>query len=521
MEFIDVNEERPEEALPSEAMSYNGVYLEKVIPGYRTLYVSGRETMTAEINDNTTGAADGSRFAYKRYPARTITVGYQLIAESNEAFRNAFNKMSNILDAEQVKVIFNDESDKYFIGTYQGGDDVDPGRNSITSEFEIYCTDPFKYSVNETEVNVQADGSFAIEYNGTYPSYPVLEATMENGENGFVGFVDANENILQFGDVEEADGETYQENDRLAYLSDFFSLPDDHGTEAMHAKNAGTSGALGTAGWFGQKWLTIASTGDNSKPWNGGMRTLVLPADSQGNTDGCKNFYSYFHIIMYAGLMGQTGEMTLTFLTSDDKPICGVNWYKSDATGNTGRYEIFCYSPTFNSSLGSYVKVLKKYMFTTSHLHSQNPWYWNWGHCDIRKEGSKLTFYYWGGYLSYVVPEVENMKCSKIQLSVKSARNRSGNKALTYLGFDVLSFDKLHVEKWRDVPNKFGHGSVLMADCSTGEVTLNGLPKADLGAVGNMWESFSLKPGMNQIKCLASEWAQTPTYKLRYREVFI
>ena len=60
-----------------------------------------------------------------------------------------------------------------------------------------------------------------------------------------------------------------------------------------------------------------------------------------------------------------------------------------------------------------------------------------------------------------------------------------------------------------------------MADCSTGEVTLNGLPKADLGAVGNMWESFSLKPGMNQIKCLASEWAQTPTYNLRYREVFI
>lgn len=514
MEFIDTNEERPEEALPSEAMSYNGVYLEKVIPGYRTLYVSGRETMTAEINENTTGAADGSRFAYKRYPARTITVGYQLIAESNEAFRNAFNKMSSILDAEQVKVIFNDESDKYFVGTYQGGDSVDPGRNSITSEFEIYCTDPFKYSVNETEVDVQADGSFAIEYNGTYPSYPVLEATMGNSDNGFVAFVDQDSRILQFGDPDEADEEKYEENEILATLDDFWNIADDHGVEVAHP-TYGTAGRLTSATWFNTKFLAIGAS-DDSKSIGGGMRTFTLPADSQGSTDGCENFYCYMHLIQYASLMGQTGEMTLSFLTANNEFICGLNWVKSDASGNSGYYETM----VSNGTPTGYKRV-NKYSYTTSHLRSQNPWYWDWGHCDIKKEGSKLTFYYRGSYPTYTFPHIENMKCAKIQISIKEFKGRHYSKALVWQGFNILRFQKMHVEKWRDVPNKFAKKDVLSADTSTGEVTLNGLPKADLGAVGNMWESFSLKPGMNQIKCLASEWAQTPTYKLRYREVFI
>ena len=35
--------------LPSEAMQINGEYLEELIPGYRTLSVSGREALSPEI----------------------------------------------------------------------------------------------------------------------------------------------------------------------------------------------------------------------------------------------------------------------------------------------------------------------------------------------------------------------------------------------------------------------------------------------------------------------------------------
>ena len=82
----------------------------------RQLYVSGREIISAEITDTVVGAADGSLYERRRYEPRTILVGYQLIAKSNEEFCEAFNHLNGILNAEQAHISFNDELDKYYIG---------------------------------------------------------------------------------------------------------------------------------------------------------------------------------------------------------------------------------------------------------------------------------------------------------------------------------------------------------------------------------------------------------------------
>lgn len=44
--FIDTNEVS-ESVLPSEALNMNGEYIEHLIPGYRTLSVRGRESLSA------------------------------------------------------------------------------------------------------------------------------------------------------------------------------------------------------------------------------------------------------------------------------------------------------------------------------------------------------------------------------------------------------------------------------------------------------------------------------------------
>ena len=235
--FVDTTERQEEQILPSEALNFNGVYFENVIPGYRTLYVSGREMIETEITDLDTEIMDGSRYRRKRYKPRTITVGYQLIAKSNAEFRNAYNKLNSLLDVAEAKLIFLDEPDKYYVGTKVSAGDVPHGRNAITAEIEFYCADPFKYSVEEYEVIPTADDgtTFVVDYKGTYKAYPTFEAVMENGENGFVGFVDQDKHILQFGNIEEEDGETYKENETLATLQDFFNAPDDtSGTDFMH-----------------------------------------------------------------------------------------------------------------------------------------------------------------------------------------------------------------------------------------------------------------------------------------------
>ena len=223
--FIDVNEASESVVLPSEALSINGEYIENQIEGYRTLNVSGREAMSPDVVSYTTGIRDGSKIKSKRYPERIITVTYQLKAESNEAFREAYNKLGGILNVEDAELIFNDEQDKFFIGTPCIIDTVEPGRNAVVGQFEILCADPFKYSVVEYEAEPDLDeSSILVDYNGTYKSHPTLvadfykeEEASEDGETvteltgsgdcGYVAFFTENEKIVQMGDPDEVDGE--------------------------------------------------------------------------------------------------------------------------------------------------------------------------------------------------------------------------------------------------------------------------------------------------------------------------
>lgn len=225
--FVDVNEVSEEKILPSEALQINGKFIENLIDGYRTLQVSGREAMSAEIIAFETGVADGSRTSGKRYPSRYITIKYQLLAKTPEAFRTAYNQLASILNVEDAELIFNDELDKFYIGTPEEMSEPPGGTNNVVSEFTIFCADPFKYSVIEYEAEPDlSENSFLIDYNGTYKAFPTLEANFHNenesiaaltgnGDCGFVAFFNENEKIIQLGDPEEADTEDYAKSQTL------------------------------------------------------------------------------------------------------------------------------------------------------------------------------------------------------------------------------------------------------------------------------------------------------------------
>lgn len=238
--FIDVNEASEINVLPSEALKLNGRYIEDQIYGYRTLSVTGREALSPDVVTFETGIRDGTRLKSKRYPERIITVTYQLIANSNEAFRAAYNRLGQILDVTDAQLIFNDEPDKYFTGTPCTIGSVPPGRNSVVGEIEFLCTDPFKYSVAEYTASAEAgEKSIGIYYNGTYKSFPKLEAVFYeetevgndgaaneltgNGDCGYVAFFNESEKIIQIGDPEEVDGETTPEPSKTLVNQNFLS----------------------------------------------------------------------------------------------------------------------------------------------------------------------------------------------------------------------------------------------------------------------------------------------------------
>lgn len=224
-------------SLPSEALQINGKFIEVEIPGYKTVSVSGREALSPELESFTTGIHDGATLKSKKYPARTIRVKYQLTADTPEEFRKSFNRLAQILDVQDAELVFNDEQDKYFIGTPSMFEDVDPGRNTVIGEFELFCADPFKYSIVEYEANpLEGEDSLLVDYAGTYKSFPVLRAefykqndTSENGEFentltsdgecGYVAFFNDNAKIIQLGDPDEEDGTAYAKSQTLVNSS--------------------------------------------------------------------------------------------------------------------------------------------------------------------------------------------------------------------------------------------------------------------------------------------------------------
>lgn len=157
----------PFDSLPVEAMNIGGRFLEDIIPGYRTLNVQGRELYETENHYVQLGIRDGESHVYNRLQARVLTIEYYLVADTPEAFRDAFNRLNVALFNEKEQMIwFNDEPEMYFIGNKGTVDEVEPGKNWTISKFTIQCGDPYKYS--KSDATSVTWGSTMITFQANY-----------------------------------------------------------------------------------------------------------------------------------------------------------------------------------------------------------------------------------------------------------------------------------------------------------------------------------------------------------------
>lgn len=505
-EFVDTIETSVGQSLPSEALNFNGQYFENEIPGYRTLYVSGREMIETEITDLDTEISDGSRYRRKRYLPRTIVVGYQLIADSCAAFRSAYNKLNALLDVEQAKMIFLDEPDKYYIGTKVNAGDVPAGRNAITAEIEFYCADPFKYSVEEKVISPSADNgkTFIVEYDGTYPAYPVLQATIQS-DLGFVSYLNERAKIIQIGDVEEMDKALKDKSERLLEVN-FSAFKESewtkNNTTVVDAKSAwNQDGYMGIGTGTGRRAVEPMSYGSGAG-WHGPGISRAIPADSNGHS-GARNFTFEFrnYIDGYNIDLGDA-EFVLTAKDSNGKRcnLAGIAFWKTQY-GLKGQVGVY--------SLGKLKKSIEVSFYNNTSLKYANH--------SITKFDSTLTFQVCGQKIEITDPAIKDMEAVEVGICLAQWSN---NKSFLNT-VDWIRFTSHSVAKWVDVPNKMAAGDVLLADCKTAGITLNGISHPEFGALGNEWEDFCLKPGVNQIQCQQSDWGKIPEYKLRYREVFL
>lgn len=504
-------------ALPKCAMTVNGDYLERKVLGYRTTSVSGRDAMTAHINEQTTGDTALTRYLSKREETRDITVSFALTADDRNSHEKLFNKLKGLLNTGNSKFIFDDESDVYYIGTVSGVTSSyinSSGTDAIASkgEITIHCSDPYKYSTVQKVFSASfSDGVLltTVVNSGT-KAVPIDYTITHNHENGYVGIV-SEHGVIQLGKTEEADGETY-DNSELVTTSSHYKMwssdskwVDDKGTNGQN-NDSTTQGSFGVVSAGGYDVLSLASTGlATAGKINGAMKTLTLPNAS-------KNVYVYMNSWFETGLMGQTGAQTIAFLDANNKCICAQCIYKGDMSGNSAGVDFWIG--------GNSPKIAKHVNFEPSYSDGQNPYNENSGHSDMRKDGNKITFHWWGAYPSFVVPELADVKVAKIQIYLANYGDRgTGSRYVTrnYFRRIVVRSD---VEHWRDVPNRYQLGDVIYVDGAASTVYVNGMYRAGDEVIGSRY--FLAPPGETEIVFGYSSFCSVaPTITAQIREAWL
>lgn len=173
-QFIDTNKTIPENSfLPSEAMNFNGQYIEHLISGYRTLSVSGREGLNTSINAFKISGSVGKWVSNTTLPERILTIEYQLKAKTPSELMGKWLQLNQILGvndygipSENVEIFFYDDKEIVYYGMKSDMDEPPRGQLEVRSTFTIFCSDSIKYS--KTKASDIVWGSEVIDFQAHY-----------------------------------------------------------------------------------------------------------------------------------------------------------------------------------------------------------------------------------------------------------------------------------------------------------------------------------------------------------------
>lgn len=495
--FKDTNDKKVAEAsLPAEAMNWDGVFLEKIIPGYRTLAVEGREIANTEFKTTEIDAFDGSMVVTKKNSSRIITVFYQLISKNNAEFRERFNKLNTILSKKEAKFYFNDEADKYFVGIKSNATQVPTGRNSVTSSFDIYCADPYKYSVIPKQLQANLDeGILKMQVNneGTETAELSFEATMTS-DNGFLGAVGPL-GAMEFGNIAEVDG--FNDNDEMAFRDWFTPTSESNWTKnngvidwkISHGGNPNLQ--QGAFSWKNE-WAEATNFGttQTDNRWYGpSISRTIPPKKSTGTREGnWKLRYWVQH--KSQGNAKKLGRQELNISASGNSIVTFVIYDDANTSNKT----------TFEIRLQG---IVKKRFYADADLLEF------YGSIDIWKEDNTIYFKIYskdtGKILTYAIYDEEVAAAPVDKITYWCSKYYSNQVCLMSINFmDFWWASKGFV----DTANRWTTDDVLKYDGTTGKTYVNDV--LSMGDIIQGSTDLKIPPGTWTVEFYYSDFGKTP-----------
>lgn len=458
----------------------------------------------------------GSEFNYTRFNAKTIPVPFY---NTSGTFQE-YNQLMAILNVTEPKELrFSSLPNITFQAIPSGNIDYDKltrrnGKGTINFIIadglaHSKTTRTFEFSKNEQgtlEAEIINEGSeeVAVSY----------EIKLKK-ESGFVGIV-SEYGAMQFGKYDESDG--YMDRKNVTVVSnqkgDFANWTD--GTKNYENTN---------------KIITTQMTADTSY----GGRLGLLP--NSFTTSGTSGAYQYGAVKEYTlsnpisqwyiwarawfetGLMGQTGAWCLTVLDESNHLIAGMAIEKDDTVGNTANARFLMGDGSGSS------RTVKTISFTPSYWLPPNPYGTqgrdkNSNMFDLVKEKDRVQFFWYGGYYPFYDSRLANVKAKKIQFFVgQYAGRNTTDRKVTHHYLNDFTFQELHVEYWKDVPNRYPSGSTIAIDGENGQIKVNNQIRLDDEILGTTY--FKVPPGKTKVQLILSSFAEITSATATIQEVYI
>lgn len=545
-QFRDINQSRKDNKLSSESFTYDGVYFENVVEGYKTLKVTGRESFQKEINSEVIGQADGEFYNYSRVVKRDITITFQLKASTPNDLMNKFTKLNKLLKKDNAKLIFADENDKYFNATFVQMENVTEGTLMLTGTMLFTCLDPYKYDVNaKTKTLTTGQNFIEVTNDGTAPTFLDVRAEMLS-DNGFIGVV-TDDRYFQQGNPYENDLASGTRSETLlnanhwkggtttisgvaprvnnnAYLGkayqSFYALNQQPYIKHMPSVDLPTEiGLQGVIHLDAMKVLTIkdnfADNVTNGQTYQGTGLSWEIPSDSQGEK-GAVNFRFLFSTWFETSFITEASYIQVSCIDEHNNTMISVEFVKDTTNNNNANMIVKHYStdPSFSSNLFREVINIPF-----------QPTYWNeLTNCKLRgfsisKHGSDVTVTYPTSSITFALYDFKNVACKHISVFIGRKAPLNNANMLTHRYITDMIFIKDNVNYTEDVPNFFHNGSVWELDSSKNETRINGTPNNVMRDIGS--QPIVIPTGSSKVYFGVSNFATMPNITVSYRQKYL
>lgn len=445
---------------------------------------------------------------------KIIKIKFNLQSKDIQAVKR---DLARRLNKDTIRLVITDEPNLYYLATVKGS----VGMENVTSwfqkgEIEFVVPDglahsnnikPFTFSYNSSkgcfETTIVNDGNVDV---------PINYRVKLKKESGYLGIV-SQHGVIQYGNPKEQDMTEAKKSVKLLNNAggDFANWTKGTVFYENQSKKTVTDMSVWSSfgGWLGKLPSGYSNTANAS--YFGDIKEITLPEQA---TD----WYIWARAWFETGLMGQTGAWALTVIDENNHLIAGMVLEKYDRVGNTA----LC-SFLIGDNGGSLVK--KTINFTPSVWVSQNPYGGegrdqNRNMFDLKKTSDKVTYYWYGTHYTYSDSRLRDKKATKIQFFVgQMAGRNTTNQLVTHHYLSDLSFTKLNVPYWVDVPNRFPAGANMYVDGEKGNLYVNNLISHDDEVVGT--DYFHAPPGETTIQLYVSSFSEIEMATAEIKEAYI